>query len=138
MLDDPGSARLHHLGERGLRLDEASDAQPGTRVALLPPARIDGARVDVVQIARGPKGASRARLYMNRATKMVVRIQPIDELGNFGPVTELSHYRRVAGVAFAHRWHYHNMWIDWQGIGIDQPLPAGLFVPPKQKGRVDR
>jgi len=109
----------------------------GTRVALLPAAVIDGNRVDVVQIAKA-NGSARARLYIDQKSRMLARYEWIKPTGSFFSPTNLSDYRRVGGIAFAYRWGFWNMNMDWTRIALDQPVGKGLFNVPAQLTRSNK
>jgi len=109
----PTGVLLHH-----------SDAT--TRAALLPPVKLEGALVDVVQIARAD-GTARTRLYIHRTTKMLRRVQAIDRGGAFLASTELSDYRTVKGIAVPYRWTYEGNMVDWQRIYISTPASARVI-----------
>ncbi len=104
----------------------------GTRVALLPATTIDGAAVDVVQIARAD-GTGRVRLYLHRATRMLLRFERIDPRGHFDTPAVFSDYRRLGPYKFAYRWSYARLTADWTRISLDQTIAKNLFVPPKPR-----
>ncbi len=101
-------------------------SEPGVRVAWLPPR----AQANVIQLARAD-GSARVRLFIDKRTKLLTRIQPILRDGRFDQPIRLSDYRRVQRVAIAHRWQYQKLDVQWARVRVNVPTADSMFAAPK-------